>query len=294
MQHSSWTPLAEHVGGNDAIGGEVTESPVGLIAARGLLPVEIAAGARRLGRQVVSVNIYDADPRLPEVSDAYYTVKFGELGAIMAALRRHGVREVLLAGKVEKLSVLQTTRFDADAQQVARRSADFRDASILTGLITVLEDAGFEVGSQTRYIGHLVPGNGILGRRAPSPEEEQDIRLGARIAAGVAGLDVGQSVAVQGGVVVAVEAAEGTDAMIRRAGNLAAGVVVVKVSRPRQDPRYDLPVVGPQTVDAIIAARGTALAVEADRTILLERARLIASADAAGIAVAAIRLPSLQ
>jgi UDP-2,3-diacylglucosamine hydrolase len=272
----------------------VTESPVGLIAARGLLPVEIAAGARRLGRQVVSVNIYDADPRLPEVSDAYYTVKFGELGAIMAALRRHGVREVLLAGKVEKLSVLQTARFDADAQQVARRSADFRDASILTGLITVLEDAGFEVGSQTRYIGHLVPGNGVLGRRAPSLEEEQDIRLGARIAAGVAGLDVGQSVAVQGGVVVAVEAAEGTDAMIRRAGTLAAGVVVVKVSRPRQDPRYDLPVVGPQTVDAIIDARGTVLAVEADRTILLERARLIASADAAGIAVAAVRLPSPQ
>ncbi len=268
--------------------------PVGLIAARGLLPVEIAAGARRAGRQVVSVDIYDADPRLPDVSDAYYTVTFGELGEIIAALRRHGVREVLLAGKVDKLTVLQTSRFDAAAQQVARRSADFRDASILAGLISVLEDAGFEVAGQTRYIGHLVPQEGVLARRAPSPEEDRDIRLGARIAAGVAGLDVGQSVAVRGGVVVAVEAAEGTDAMIRRAGNLTAGIVVVKVSRPRQDPRYDLPVVGPETVDALAGARGTALAVEAERTILLERARLIAAADAAGIAVAAVRPPSAQ
>ena len=268
---------------------EGAHSPVGLIAARGLLPVEIAAGARRLGRQVVSVGIYDVDPRLPDVSDAYYTVAFGELGAMIAAFRRHGVREVLLAGKVDKLTVLETSRFDTDAQQVARRSADFRDASILAGLITVLEDAGFQVGSQARYIGHLVPAEGILGRRAPTPDEERDIRLGTRIAAGIAGLDVGQSVAVRGGVVVAVEAAEGTDAMIRRAGELAAGLVVVKVSRPRQDPRYDLPVVGPQTMDALADVRGTALAVEAERTILLERARLIAAADAAGIAVVAVR-----
>jgi UDP-2,3-diacylglucosamine hydrolase len=275
--------------GGPARDPEGNRSPVGLIAARGLLPVEIAAGARRLGRQVVSVNIYDADPRLPDMSDAYYTVAVGELGAMIAAFRRHGVREVLLAGKVDKLTVLQTSRFDADAQRVARRSADFGDASILAGLITVLEDAGFEVGSQARYISHLVPAEGVLSRRAPSPDEDRDIRLGARIATGIAGLDVGQSVAVRGGVVVAVEAAEGTDAMIRRAGELATGLVVVKVSRPRQDPRYDLPVVGPQTVDALARAGGAALAVEAERTILLERARLIAAADAAGIAVVAVR-----
>lgn len=266
--------------------------PVGLIAGRGLLPLEIAAGARRLGRQVIAINIYDADPRLPETSDACYTVTFGELGGIIAALRRHEVREVLLAGKVDKLAVLQTMRLDAEAQEVARRSADFRDASLLAGLVTVLEEAGFEVGNQTRYVDHLVPGEGVLGQRAPSAEEDQDIRLGVHIAGGLAALDVGQSVAVRRGVIVAVEAAEGTDAMIRRAGTLAPGLVVVKVSRPRQDPRYDLPVVGPQTVDAIAGARGTALAVEAGRTILLERARLMAAADAAGIAVTAVRPPS--
>ncbi len=275
-----------------ARGPDAGRFPVGLIAGRGLLPLEIAAGARRLGRRVIAINIYDADPRLPEESDAYYTVTFGELGGIISALRRHEVREVLLAGKVDKLAALQTMRLDAEGQKVARRSADFRDASILAGLVTVLEEAGFEVGNQTRYVDHLVPGEGVLGRRAPSAEEDQDIRLGVRIAGGVAALDVGQSVAVRRGVVVAVEAAEGTDAMIRRAGTLAPGLVVVKVSRPRQDPRYDLPVVGPQTVEAIAAARGTALAVEAERTILLERARLMAAADAAGIAVTAVRPPS--
>jgi len=266
-------------------------APVGLIAGRGTLPVEIAEGARRSGRPVICINVFDADPRLGALAEASYTVALGELGSMLTALRRHGVHEVLLAGQVDKLAVLRSVRLDAHAAQAARRMADFRDASILGALVAVLEEAGLEVADQTRYIAHLVPAPGVLGARAASAEEARDIALGVRIASGVAALDVGQAVAVRRGVIVAVEAAEGTDAMIRRAGTLAPGIVVIKVSRPRQDPRYDLPVVGPQTVETVAAAGGTAMAVEAGRTILLERDRLVAAADAAGVAVTAVELP---
>ena len=169
-------------------------------------------------------------------------------------------------------------RFDAEGAAAAVRLAalgDLRDASILAMLVAVLEEAGFEVASQTRYIEHLVPTAGVLGARALTADESRDAALGLRIARGVAGLDIGQAVAVGRGVVVAVEAAEGTDAMIRRSGALAEGIVVVKVSRPRQDPRYDLPVVGPGTIAALAEARGAALVVEAGRTILLERDALV-------------------
>ncbi len=266
----------------------MTAGPVGLIAGRGTLPVAVAEGIRRLGRPVICINVQDADPRLGTLADASYAVPLGELGGMISALRRHGVREVLLAGKVDKLAALGFVRLDAHGMQAARRMADFRDASILGMLVTVLEEAGLTVADQTRYIGHLVPGPGVLGTRGPSSEETSDIALGLRIAAGVAALDVGQAVAVRRGVIVAVEAAEGTDAMIHRAGALAPGIVVVKVSRPRQDPRYDLPVVGAQTIEALAASSGTALAVEAGRTILVERDRLVAAADAAGVAVIAV------
>jgi len=266
--------------------------PVGLIAGRGALPLAIAEGARRQGHRIVCVNAFDAEPRLGDVADAYYTVGLGELGGMVEAFHRHGVREIVLAGKVDKLAAANAVRLDALGMRVASRLTDLRDASILGALVAVLEESGFTVAPQARYVGHLVPEVGVLGRRAPSPEEHEDITLGARIAAGIAALDVGQTVAVRHGMVVTVEAAEGTDAMIRRAGGLASGVVVVKVSRPDQDPRYDLPAVGPQTVGAIAEVRGTALAIEAGRTILLERGRLVARADAAGIAVVALAAPA--
>jgi DUF1009 family protein len=264
------------------------DAPVGLIAGRGTLPLAIAEGARRLGRHVICINVEDADPRLSEISDAWYTVALGELGGVIDVFRRHSVREVLLAGKVDKLAALGSVRLDAWGAQAASRMGDLRDASILAALVAVLEEVGLEVADQTRYIRHLVPDAGVLGARRPTAEETDDIRLGVRIATGVAALDVGQAVAVRRGVVIAVEAAEGTDGMIRRAGTLAPGCVVVKVSRPQQDPRYDLPVTGPQTIEVLAASGGTALAVEARRTILVERDRLIAQADAAGLAIVAV------
>ena len=264
-----------------------TDEPIGLIAGSGALPVEVVGEAHRRGRRIICVDIFDGGPRLRELADAYVAPAFGDLGAIIEAFKRHGVREVVLAGKVDKLPALQRVRLDRIGALVAGRVLDHRDTSILGAFLAVLETAGFEVADQARYLGHLLPEPGVLGGRAPSEAEAADIQAGLRVAPRIAALDIGQAVAVRNGAVIAVEAAEGTDEMIRRAGALTAGVVVVKVSRPYQDARYDLPVVGPQTIRALADARATALAVEAGRTFLLERAELVAAAGASGIALVA-------
>ncbi len=269
------------------------DAPIGLIAGRGALPVEVVGEAHRRGRRIVCVDIFEGDPQLREMADAYVAPALGDLGAIIEAFRQHGVREVVLAGKVDKLPALQRVRLDRVGALVAGRTRDHRDTSIVGAFLAVLEMSGFEVGDQTGYLGHLVPEPGVLGGRAPSEAEAADIQAGLRVASQMAALDIGQAVAVRNGAIVAVEAAEGTDEMIRRAGALSAGVVVVKVSRPQQDPRYDLPVVGLQTIRALAEARGTALAVEARRTLLLERGEVVAAATASGIAIvaAAVELP---
>jgi len=263
------------------------EAPIGLIAGRGALPVVLMEEAHRQGRGVVCVDVFEGDPHLREIADAYYPVTLGDLGAILHAFRSHGVREVLLAGKVDKLPALRKLQLDTYGKHVASRTRDHRDTSIISAFLALLETSGFEVGPQARYLSQLIPAPGVLSPRAPSGAEAADIRAGLLLASRIAALDIGQAVAIRNGAVVAVEAAEGTDEMIRRAGTLAAGVVVVKAGRPHQDPRYDLPVVGPETVEALAEARGTALAVEAGGTLLLERDRVIAAATASGIALVA-------
>ncbi len=263
------------------------EAPVGLIAGRGELPIALVEEAHRQGRRVVCVDFFEADQHLQQVADTYYAVTLGDFGGIIQAFRRHGVREVFLAGKVDKLPGLRAAQLDAYGESMVRGTRDHRDTSLVGAFLAFLRTSGFEIGHQERYLSHLVPEPGVLSPRVPSEAEAADIQAGFRYASHVAALDIGQAVAVRNGAVVAVEAAEGTDEMIRRAGTLTAGVVVVKVSRPRQDPRYDVPVIGPLTVHALAAAKGTALAVEAGRTFLLERDQVVAAAADSGIALVA-------
>jgi UDP-2,3-diacylglucosamine hydrolase len=263
------------------------EAPVGLIAGRGELPIALVEEAHRQGRRVVCVDFFEADRHLQQVADTYYAVTLGDFGGIIQAFRRHGVREVFLAGKVDKFPGLRAAQLDAYGESMVRGTRDHRDTSLVSTFLAFLRTSGFEIGHQERYLSHLVPEPGVLSPRVPSEAEAVDIEAGFLYASQVAALDIGQAVAVRNGAVVAVEAAEGTDEMIRRAGTLTAGVVVVKVSRPRQDPRYDVPVIGPQTVRALAAAKGTALAVEAGRTFLLERDQVVAAAADSGIALVA-------
>jgi DUF1009 family protein len=262
--------------------------PLGIIAGRGTLPVEVAEGARRAGRRVVCVNAFGADPRLCEIADDYHTVALGHLGAMVETFRSRGVTDIVLAGKVDKLAAAGGASLDSLGLRVASRLADFGDATILRALVAALEESGFIVVPQARYAPHLIAAAGVLGLRVPTRAEHADIALGMRIASAAAVMDIGQAAAVRRGIVIAVEAAEGTDAMIARAGALVADAVIVKVGRPHQDPRYDLPAVGPKTIAQVAAARGAALAIEAERTLVFERDRTIAEADRAGIALVAV------
>lgn len=260
---------------------------LGLIAGSGRLPVLLAAALRSRGCQVVAITVEGDGAALASAADAAYRVGFGELARIIEVLNAHGARRVLVAGRVSRARVLgegdETFRSGLAALTERGDQSVFR--SVIVG---ALARAGIEVASPLEYIGDLRAGEGALTRRAPTPAEWADVRAGMRLARAVAALDLGQTVVLKGGVVLAVEAAEGTDEAIRRGGAFASGVVVAKAARPDQDDRFDLPTVGLQTIEAMASADAGTLAVEAGRTLLLDRDAVVAAADERGIAIVGV------
>jgi DUF1009 family protein len=270
---------------------------LGLIAGRGSLPLEVARSARGRGRPVAAIAFHgQTDPKLAEEAEITW-LHPGEVGAALAALRGAGAREAVMAGKVPKavLYAGPALRPDAEALALLSRLHDRRDDSILAALADWLEERGIRLLGQAELVPGLLGGEGPLGRTELGPEQRADVAFGFPIAKTIAGLDVGQTVVVKDGAVLAVEAIEGTDAAIRRAGRIAAGACVVKVAKPRQDPRFDVPAIGPDTLTAMLEAKASALAFEAGRSLVLERAALVQAADGHEIAlvgVAAARLPA--
>ncbi len=268
-------------------GGE--RSSLGLIAGRGLLPLEVACAARRAGRSVAAVGFRDeTDPRVAECTDALVWVRPGEVGAILDAFAAAGVEEAVLAGAVPKAALWgDPARLGADArgQALLARLRDRHDGSILAGVAEVLGGRGIRLLGQAELVPGLVGGAGPLGRLRPTPAQLADAAFAWPLARALARLGLGQTLVVKDRAVLAVEAAEGTDAAIRRAGAIAPGAVVVKRARPGQDPRFDLPAVGPDTLAAMRDAGACALVFEAGTTLILGRAALVAAADAHGIAV---------
>jgi DUF1009 family protein len=265
-------------------------APLGLIAGRGELPLELARGARRRGQGVAAVALEGfAEPGLAEVSDDFASLPLGQLARLFAFLRGRGVKQVVLAGKVPK-DVLYTQRGRAQPDALAARLlaslADRKDDSILLAFADALEAEGFELLPQAELAPELLAQEGVLGAREPGPEQLADLAFGWPIAKALGALDVGQTVVVKARAVLALEAIEGTDEAIRRGTALGrGGACVVKVAKPSQDPRFDVPAVGVETVRALAAGRGALLAVESGRTLLLQRAEMLREADAAGIAV---------
>ena len=266
------------------------ERPVGLIAGGGEFPAYLLSALKQRGHEVVVVALKGAtDPAIARSVDRSVEVEVGEVGKVIEFLKGCGVKEVLMGGYVSHVSVLKDPPADSLTSRILSRLRDRRADTLLKAAAVQLKMAGIKIGSLMAYLGPLVPRRGTLTRREPGAEEWKDVEFGRKIAIGVAGLDIGQTVAVKGRGVVAVEALEGTDAMIRRAGDVGGeGVVIVKVAKPKQDFRFDVPVIGPRTVDSLKAARASVLAVEAGRTILLDRERVVADADAAGIAIVAL------
>lgn len=265
---------------------------LGLLAGQGRLPAEIAASARRQGWRVAAVALRElTDEGLAEAVDTLTWAYLGEFGGMRDWLRNEGAAEVVLAGKVPKSFLWKrrdAVRPDAVALAALATLGDRKDDSMLGMVVDVLEAEGLRVGSQLALATDLCAPVGVLGRHRPTPEQERDVAFAWPIAKTLGALDVGQSVVVQGAAVLALEAVEGTDAAIERGAALAdreGGVVVVKVAKPDQDPRFDLPTVGLATVRTLAKGGGGLLAVEAGHTLVLEREALVAEADAHGIAV---------
>ena len=263
---------------------------IGLVAGSGRFPVLFAETARRRGVEVVAVaHLGETDPALERVVSTITWIHPGELDAMIHALQTAGIRRTVMVGGIAKPRLFRELRPDERATRLLARLDKLRDDLVLRALAAEFETEGIAVVESTLYLQEIVPVAGVLGTRAPSEEEWSEIRFGFRAAKVIGQFDIGQSVVVRSGAVIAVEGIEGTDATIRRAGQLANGdIVVVKVCKPTQDTRFDLPAVGPETVRTLAEMRGRALAVEAGRTITLDRSEMIALADAAGIAVVAV------
>lgn len=264
-------------------------SALGIIAGSGPLPLIAAREAKALGRIVVVVAIREeADPAVGEVADRLHWVSVGQLGGMLRAFKREGVTEAIMVGKVRMSHLFGEFRPDLRGALVYLRLKDRRGDSIMEGVAQELEKEGITLLECTRFLRSVLMERGVLSRRAPTEAEWEDIRFGREIARVVAGLKIGQTVVVKNGTVLAVEAIEGTDQAVRRGAELGrGGVVVVKTCRPDHDFRFDVPVVGPTTMATLREVGGTALAVEAGRTLLLDREEALALADEAGIAIVA-------
>jgi DUF1009 family protein len=279
---------------------EVPEN-LGLIAGAGVLPIEVAKAARSLGCRVVAAGLHGVtDPGLADEVDDVLWLEWGQLGELFAHFAQAGVRDVTLAGKIAKTHLYgeNPIALDAVATTLLHGVADRGDASILSALAEALSQRGLYLRPQAEWLPDLLPGEGPLGSVVPTAEQTRDIEYGWRIARELARNDVGQCVVVSNRAIIAVEAIEGTDAAIRRAGEMGgAGGCVVKVARPDQDPRFDLPAVGPETLRAMIDAGARVLAFEAGRTLVFERRVLVASADDLGIAIVGVhpsRVPQVE
>ena len=266
-------------------------SRIALIAGAGQFPFHVAAAAKRQGVSVVAIGIQGwADPALAQAVDAYEELGIGQLGELITRLKSQQVRSAIMAGKVTKEVLLDArSAFDAEAGQVLARAKEFSAGALLGAIGERLAGEGITLLDSSTFLHADLCPAGVATSRAPTDAEQADIAVGVAAARKLAALDIGQTVAVKGRVVVAVEALEGTDAAIQRAHALSGGgLVVVKTASPNQDRRFDLPVVGPTTIATLQAAEASCLALEAGATLLLDRLALLALANAAGLCIVGV------
>lgn len=262
----------------------------GLIAGNGRFPFLVLEAARSQGIEMAVIALREeASPELEGVAKRLHWVSLGELSRTLDLLHQEGVTRAVMAGQVKHTKIFSSIRPDWKLAKLMFSLSRKNTDSLIGAVAHVLEEEGIQLVDSTTFLKPLLPEPGVLTRRAPDARESADMAYGREIARHVAGLDLGQTVVISDRACVAVEAMEGTDETIERAARLAAGkpLVVVKVAKPRQDMRFDVPVVGLRTVEIMRRSHATALAVEACRTLLFDRPRLIEAADEAGIAMEA-------
>jgi len=273
--------------------------PIALLAGSGRFPMVFAEKAHSLGLPLVGLGLrHEASPELARFCRHFYWTGVTRLGHMVRLCKRHGVERIVMAGKVHKATFLyhpwRIFRTLPDWRTIRfwyfRLRRDNRDDTLLLGLIADFARDGLHFDSALNLCPELLVRPGVLTNRSPSAREVIDIAFGWELAKKMGDLDVGQSVAVKEKAVLAVEAIEGTDRAILRAGELcrAGGFVVVKVAKPTQDMRFDVPTIGRNTIETLLKAGGRVLAIEADKTIVLDREEMVALANRHGITIVAL------
>ncbi len=264
---------------------------IGLIAGNRKFPLLVCEAARRQGLRVVAVAVRgDTSARITRLADEVHWLRLSEFSRMFGIFRGAGIRNVVMAGQISPRRL-----FSGEAQRDIRLRAlldgvrDKRADTLFGAVGRMLREEGFELTDSTVYVRDLFPAAGVLTRTSPDASLADDIAFGLKMAKSVAQLDIGQTVAVKETAIVAVEAFEGTDNLIRRAGRLAGkGLTVVKVSKPNQDARFDVPVVGMRTIQSCVRARCRCLAIEAGKTLFIDREKSLALADRNNLVVTAV------
>src|SRR5215210_785614 len=261
----------------------------GLIAGNGKFPFLVVEGARRAGVEVAVAAIREeTDPAIEKIADKLTWVGIGQLGRMIRFFKREGVEKAIMAGQVKHVQIfsgaLPDVRMLKMLISLPRRNTD----ALIGGVAAELAREGIELIDSTYFVKDHLPAEGVLSRRAPDERERGDIEYGLEVAREIARLDLGQTIVVRSRACVAVEAMEGTDQTVRRAGTLAKGrLTVVKVAKPNQDMRFDVPVVGVPTVETMAEAGATCLCVTAGKTLIFDRDEMLKLADEKRIAVVA-------
>lgn len=273
-------------------GSKVGPMPLGLIAGNGTFPFLILRAARQLGHDLVVVAVEgEAFPALEELGRElggvqFHWIKLGHLGTCIRLLKQAGVTRAIMAGQVKHTKLFGGVMPDLTLLSILVRLRSKNTDALIAAIADVLHQHGISLMDSTELLTDLIAPGGTLTSREPTESMEADFAFGYRVADTVAGLDVGQTIIVKDRAVVAVEAMEGTDAAIARAGSLAGpGTRVVKVAKPSQDMRFDVPVVGVATIRAMQAAGADALSIDAGKTLILDGPAFIAAADEAGLVV---------
>lgn len=262
---------------------------LGLIAGNGRFPFLLADEARRQGRPVVAAAIEgETDPALADRVDRLEWFKLGQVKRTIQFFKEAGATDAVMAGQVKHASIFDLRHLDTAAVKILATLPDKKTDTILRAVADLFAREGIRFMSSVAYLGNALAPAGAITKTRPTGDQRRDIAFGFKTAKAIAGLDLGQTVCVKDQAVLAVEAIEGTDACIRRAGEHQPGAVVVKVSKPRQDLRFDVPVVGRRTLESLVAAKAAVLAVEAGKTLFFDRDEFIQGAEAAGVVVVGV------
>ncbi len=265
---------------------------VGIIAGAGYLPLHMADEALDRGYQVVAIAFSGfTDPAMESRIKEVFWLRLGQVEEVISILKSHGIHRVIMAGKIEKSNLMRfwKLRPDRRAIRLLRQMRDWRDDTILATVAEELLKENIVVDEITSWAGKLMAHSGIMTKKAPNETQWKDVEFGRTMAQGIGGLDIGQTVVVKNVAVIAVEAIEGTDRAIRRAGELRiTETVVVKMAKPNQDMRFDVPGVGPSTIDSMIDAKAAVLAVESGKTMITNYEEMISKANKARISVVGV------